>query len=183
MIKAIAFDFVGVFVKENDFILDSTERLLESKFGLLNTDEEFFQWAENETKLPEEELRQKVKHIIQNIYDLREPDIFTKLPNIKFSTATNHLSYLDGWFKTLPISNYFQYLVNSAVIGAQKPEKKFYEILANTLKEEPKNILFIDDNAENCLRAGEFGLKVIHFQREETLSDVILERLKPKLKR
>lgn len=177
MIKAVAFDFGGVFLKENDFVLDSIEQILERKFGTINFDNDFFQWAQVETKLPKMILERKVKHIIENIYDLREPDIFSKLPKLKFSTATNHLSYLDKWFKTLPISSNFQYFVNSAIVKAQKPNKQFYEILVKTMDEQPENILFIDDSEENCSSASACGLQTLHFQKEKLLSDEILKRL------
>lgn len=178
MIKAVAFDFVGVFVRENDFLLDPVEQVLESKFGNINFDDDFIQWAQVETKLSKPVIEQKIKHIIENIYDLREPEIFSKLPKLKFSTATNHLSYLDTWFRTLPISNNFQYFVNSAVVKAQKPEKRFYDILVDTLDEPPENILFVDDNEGNCLGAKACGLEVLHYDRTSKLSDKILERLK-----
>lgn len=177
MINAIAFDFVGVFVRENDFVLDPIEQILERKFGTINLDNEFFQWAQVETKLSKVVIEQKVKHIIDNIYDLRESDIFSKLPKLKFSTATNHLSYLDNWFKTLPISNNFQYFVNSAVVKAQKPDKEFYGILVKTLSEKPESVLFIDDNLENCEEAKRCGLETLHYDRTNKLSNEILERL------
>ncbi len=153
MIKAVAFDFVGVFIKEIDFPLDPVEHLLESKFGLLNTDEEFFDWAIRETGLNTLDIESRVKYIIDNLYQVRDPDIFDKLPKLKFATATNHLSYTDDWFKKLPISKNFGYFVNSATIGYQKPEPEFYQTLVNIVQEKPEDILFIDDKAENCVSA------------------------------
>lgn len=175
LIKAVAFDFVGVFVKETDFALDPVEQLLESKFGILNTDGAFFSWATLETGLTKEALEEKVRHVVFNLYRVREPDIFLKLPKLKFSTATNHLSYIDDWFKGQNISRYFDYYVNSAKIGFQKPESDFYRVLVETLDEPPGEILFVDDNAENCQGAENFGLKVLHYKRETTLSEEILK--------
>lgn len=177
IIKAIAFDFVGVFVRENDFSLDSVEQVLERKFGVINTDEAFFKWATEETGLSREILEQKVKHIVQNLYDIREPDIFEKLPKLKFSTATNHLSYLDEWFKTTLVSKHFDFSVNSANIGFQKPEMAFYSTLIKVIGEAQENILFLDDNLENCIVAEKSGLKTVHFQRGMVLSDTILKAL------
>ena len=177
MIKAVAFDFVGVFVKENSFPLDAVEQVLERKFGVINTDEAFLKWATVETGLSREILEQKVKHIVQNLYDIREPDIFNKLPKLKFSTATNHLSYLDEWFKTIPVSKYFDFLVNSANIGFQKPEMAFYNTLIKVISEAPEDILFLDDDLENCVAAEKSGLKTVHFQRGMVLSATIFKEL------
>ncbi len=177
LIKAVAFDFVGVFIKETDFALDSIEQVLESKFGILNTDEAFFSWATLETGLVKEALEEKVKHIVFNLYQIREPDIFSKLPRLKFSTATNHLSYIDDWFKGQSVSKYFDYYVNSAKIGFQKPEPDFYRVLVETIDEPPGEILFVDDNAENCKGAEKYGLKVLHYTRENILSEEILKRI------
>ena len=165
---------VGVFIKENDFELDSLEQLFENRFGTINSDKEFYDWAQKETLLHHDEIECKVKHIIDNIYDIREPDIFSKIPKLKFFTATNHLSYFDVWFKTLPISGNFKYFVNSAVVNAQKPEAKFYEILTNAIDEKPNDILFIDDNDINCYEAKKFGLNILKFDRNTVLSEEIL---------
>jgi len=177
MIRAIAFDFVGVFIKETHFPLDPVEQLLESKFGLLNTDEVFFDWAVGETGLSKGGIESKVKHIIDNIYQVREPDIFDKLPKLKFATATNHLSYIDGWFKKLPISKNFGYFVNSATIGCQKPESEFYKALVDIVQEKPEDILFIDDKAENCVSAEKCGLKTLIYDRSIPLREAILNSL------
>ncbi len=177
MTKAIAFDFVGVLGKENDFQLDPIEDKLERKFGILNQDKDFINWAVQETGLSKEGVWNKVKYIIDNIYDLREPDLFEKLPNLKYSTATNHLSYLQEWIKNQPIAKHFDYFVNSALIGYEKPQEEFYKTLAETIQEEPENILFIDDKIENCKTAEEFGMQTIHYTQSAPLSEIILKTL------
>jgi HAD superfamily hydrolase (TIGR01509 family) len=177
VIKAVAFDLVGVLLRENNFVLDPVEAKLEKKFGVINTDAEFYAWAQTEMGSPRDVLEQKVKHIIDNIYDLREPNLFDKLPKLKFSLATNSLSYHIKWFRTLPIAKNFQFLVNSAEFKTQKPEKKFYEILINLLAEKPENILFVDDIEDNCLGAKMAGLQTLHFLGNNSLSKEILRVL------
>lgn len=174
MIKAIAFDFVGVFVKENDFELTPVQQVIERKFGILNSDKQFIEWCKKETGLSQQEIETNVRFIISHIYEIREPDIFAKLPKMKFSTATNHLSYLDTWFKTLDISKQFGFFVNSATIGYEKPRLDFYKILTETIGEKPSEILFIDDNKENCTGAEQVGLQVLHLKKGMCLSEEIL---------
>lgn len=177
MIKAIAFDFVGVFVKENDFELTPVQEVMERKFGVLNTDKQFLDWCKNETGLSQKEIETSVKFIISHIYDIREPDIFLKLPKLKFSTATNHLSYLDIWFKTLEISKQFDYFVNSANIGFEKPNLDFYKTLTKTIGENSSEILFIDDNYDNCIGGEKAGLQILHFKKGMILSKEILRTI------
>lgn len=107
MITTIAFDFVGVFLKENDLALDPVEQILERMFGVINNDEDYFIWAQKETGLTEKEIEKKTVHIIENLYEIREPEIFQKLPKLKISSATNHLSYMDIWFKKKDIAKHF----------------------------------------------------------------------------
>lgn len=178
MIKAIAFDLVGVLVKENDYFLNPIEQKLESGFGKYNFDATYFAWAKAETELPLPELEMRVRHIINHIYDLRETGIFEKLPSLRFCLATNHLSFVRKWFISLPISRHFETFVISAEIGYQKPENKFYVTIVDKLGMKPAEILFIDDHLENCQGAAKLGFQTLHFQNHRELSREILDRLR-----
>ncbi len=173
-VNAIAFDLVGVLVKENDCPLSVIERLLESKFGLINFDDDYYKWATEQTGLSKGKIEFLIKGIINEIYEIRELDIFRKLPELKFALATNHLSVVDGWVSKQKIFNNFYCFVNSAKIGFQKPEKEFYIKLSKELKERPENILFVDDDVENIKGAKNAGFKVLHYDGKSILSEEIV---------
>ena len=87
-IKAIAFDLGGVLIKEKDINLSPLEEILEKQFGNLNTKKSFFDWAIKETNLSKEEIENSVKRIISIIYQIKEPDLFQKIPKFRFFIAT-----------------------------------------------------------------------------------------------
>ena len=51
----------------------------------------------------------------------------------------------------------FDYVYLSFEVGMKKPDKKIYEYVLHDLNIEPENILFIDDDSDNILRAKECG--------------------------
>ena len=177
-IKAIAFDLGWVVIKENDFSLSETAQILENKFGKINNNDDFYNWATKETNLSKEEIKNIVEEIIENIYELREVDIFEHLPKIKLAIASNHLSAMNKWLDKAKIKDNFDCILISADIGLEKPNKEFYERLILELKEKPEDILFIDDNAENIEGAKQVGLSVLHYDRSKSLTNEILNYLK-----
>lgn len=51
----------------------------------------------------------------------------------------------------------FDYVYLSFEVGIRKPDRKIYEYVLHDLNIEPQNILFIDDDSNNILRAKECG--------------------------
>ncbi len=177
-IKAIAFDLGWVLIKENDYPLSETAQILEKQFGNINTNDEYYNWAIKETNLSKEEIKNIVEEIIENIYELREADIFEHLPKVKLAIASNHLSAINKWIDKTNLRDRFNCILISADIGIEKPNKEFYERLILELKEKPEDILFIDDNAENIEGAKQVGLSVLHYDRSKSLINEILNYLK-----
>lgn len=178
-IKVIAFDLGGVLVKENDYQLTETEEILEKQFGKINTNDEYFSWATKELGVPFSEIEGIVARIIENIYELREPDIFERLPKIKLAVASNHLSLMNNWFDKNSLRSKFDYILISGDVGLEKPDRKFYEKLIEGLKESPEDILFIDDKKENIEGASMAGLSTLLYDdRSKNLTNEILNYLK-----
>lgn len=177
-IKAIAFDLGWVLIRENDYPLSETAQILEKQFGNINTNDEYYNWAIKETNLSKEEIKNTIKDIVENIYELREPDIFEHLPKVKLAIASNQLSHINEWIAKSGIKDKFDCILISADIGIEKPNKEFYERLILELKEKPEDILFIDDNAENIEGAKQVGLSVLHYDRSKNLINEILNYLK-----
>ena len=177
-IKAIAFDLGGVLIKENNYSLWEIAQILEKKFGKINNDKEYYERATKETNLSEKEVRKVVEKTIENIYDLREPEIFNSLPNIKLAIASNHLSTIWKWIDKIWIRPKFDCILISGNIGIEKPHREFYERLILELKEKPENILFIDDNVENIKGAEAVWLRTLHYDRLKNLTVEVLNRLR-----
>lgn len=177
MIKAIAFDLIGVLIREKDVPLTEIEALLESRFGVINFDDDYYAWATKETGLDKAAIVALIARIANKRYEIREPDLFVHLPPLKFSTATNHVSAIDDWFRQQPIGRYFRYFVNSGRLGLAKPDLKFYRELLKVLGEQPEDILFVDDKLENIEGARAAGLSALHCTREMILGKGILEAI------
>lgn len=178
-IKVIAFDLGGVLVKENDYQLPEAEEILEKQFGNINTNDEYFSWATQELNLPITKIEEMVKDIVENIYELRESDIFDKLPKVKFAVASNHLSFMNNWFDETGLRSKFDYILISGDVGLEKPDRRFYEKLIEELGEKPEDILFIDDRKENIDGASTAGLSTLLYDdRSKSLTNEILNYLK-----
>lgn len=180
-IKAIAFDLVGVLLKENIYPLSPQEQILEKQFGNINFDHKFYSWATKKLNTSQDHIRQMVQNIISNIYELRNPEILPKIsfefPSIKLAIASNHISAIKLWIDKKGIRHYFHTIVISAEVGAEKPDPKFYEILVQRLGERPDGILFIDDLALNVDGAKRIGLLAIPYKRTEDLLTEIKRHL------
>ena len=180
-IKAIAFDFGGVLVRENDYPLSEIAQILEKSWGNIapiNNNEEYYSWAVKFTGLPKNELEKITKEIVENIYELRDPDIFQYISGFKFAIASNHLSAVHSWLDISKVKNKFDYILISSDIGVGKPKKEFFEKLALGLNEKAENILFIDDEIENIEAAGKLGFLVLHYDNSKDLREEILKYVK-----
>jgi HAD superfamily hydrolase (TIGR01509 family) len=164
-------------MEENEYPLSAIEKILKEKFEKINTNEAYYKRAQKATNLPEEEIKDMVDDIIANIYDMREYDIFDRLPKIKMVIASNHLSAINTWIDTMELREKFDYILISADSGVEKPTKEFFEKLIGELKEKPENILFIDDSKENIEAAQKMGLSVLQYDRSKNLTQEVLKKL------
>lgn len=177
MVKAIAFDLARVFVKVRAVELNSTEKSLSDVFDYKVGNKLFWDWAEETTGLERRELERISWDTINKIYEVREADIFSKLPKLKFATASNHISMIKDWLRKEGIYDKFFCHVVSEDIHCMKPSSKFYEVLIERLGEKPEDILFVDDKEDNIEGAKRLGLRTLRYRGEKSLSESILEAL------
>jgi len=87
------------------------------------------------------------------------------------SDQTNWLDELDArdnFFRQ------FDYVFNSYHMGKSKKDPSHFKDVVRILKIEIQKALFIDDDAGNCERAKQAGLKVIHYRdREQFLGELV----------
>ncbi len=178
MIKAVAFDLARVFIDVKNIPLSSVEKLLLMTFDYKVGDELFWDWAEKETGIQRKKLEEISRNTINKIYRVREPDIFEKLPKLKFATASNHISMIKDWLKKENVYDKFFCHVISQDIHFMKPSFEFYKILIEKLAEKPEEILFVDDKEENVEGAKEAGLKTLLYDGQIPLSESILKVIK-----
>lgn len=180
MIKAIALDLVGVYLREKSIELTATEKEIESNFGLHGKDSQFIQYISKHTGKTPEEAAAATRQLIERLYEIREPDLFSKLPTLSFAIATSHQTYILDWLKTKPETLAFNYAISTGETGLTKADPLFFRTLSERICVEPNEVLFIDDHLDNCRVAQSIGMRVHYFQPGEVLSDVILSALSGK---
>ncbi len=92
----------------------------------------------------------------------------------KLAICTNNVREWEArWRAMLPVDEIFDVVVDSAFVGARKPERRIYEITLERLGTAPEATLFIDDVELNCQAARELGMKAIHFRTTDQAIDAI----------
>ncbi len=86
----------------------------------------------------------------------------------KMAICTNNVREWEAmWRAKLPVDEIFEVVVDSAFVGARKPEPRIYEITLERLGVEAGAAVFIDDIELNCQAAAELGLTAVWFQSSE----------------
>ncbi|MCX6705521.1 MAG: HAD-IA family hydrolase [Candidatus Woesebacteria bacterium] len=176
-IKAVAFDLARVFINVKNVKLNPVEKSLSEVFDYMVGNQSYWDWAREKTGLSKKELVKISWDTINKIYELREPDIFEKLPKLKFATASNHVSMIKDWLKEKGVYYKFYCHIISEDIHFMKPSRQFYEVLIERLGEKPEDVLFVDDKKENIEEAKSFGLKTLLYDGQKLLSESILEAI------
>ncbi|MFN8162735.1 MAG: HAD family phosphatase [Solirubrobacterales bacterium] len=71
------------------------------------------------------------------------------------------------WRSMLPVDEIFETIVDSAFVGARKPEARIYEVTLEKVGMPSEACLFIDDVLHNCEGAREAGMSAVHFRDTE----------------
>jgi len=75
--------------------------------------------------------------------------------------------------KSFPSLSTFEHLIYSCDYGSIKPELAIYRICLQLLKSAPRDILYLDDRAENVEAAARLGINSVLFDTvEKTASRV-----------
>ena len=177
MIKIIAFDLVGVLVREIDFPLNEIESKIERLFGPNKSDDEFFSLVkQNIIQASDDEIINISNKIITSIYEIKFSLDNLKLlkekyPDVKLIVATNHLSFIHDYIlKTF--GSIFDKIYISANMNAIKPDKEFYTKILSDLNISPKEMLFLDDSERNIIGANQCNINTIRVTKE---SDILNE--------
>ena len=156
MIKVIAFDLVGVLVKEKDIKLTNKEEKLERLFGDNYSDLDYIK-ASKEIINNELNIIKTTKGVINKLYEIKHKDLFKIIKekyNIKIIIATNHVSYVKEYILNNLDNNYLDDIIISAEINKStssplntscslSPAPQWVEIVLTTLSLSPKNIYLL----------------------------------------
>lgn len=179
MIKVIAFDLVGVLLKENSFILDEKQDKLERTFGKEMTDEDVINYGLTIGFNSEDEVRDGINYIVSNIYDIKYNPIMLKqiYPELKLLVASNHIKAINNLLEK-EFENIFDDILISNYVNAFKPNSNFYEKLIEMSKVSPSEILFLDDNIDNIKGAEKLGIKTLLVNKNDNIHENIIKILK-----
>ena len=179
MIKVIAFDLVGVLLKENSFVLDEKHDKLERTFGKEISDEDVIKYGLTIGFNSEDEVIKAMEYIVSNIYDIKYNPIMIKqiYPDLKLLVASNHIKVINNLLEK-EFKNVFDDILISNYENLYKPNSNFYEKLIEISKVKPNEILFLDDNIDNIKGAEKLGIKTLLVNKNDNIHENIIKILK-----
>lgn len=176
MIKVIAFDLVGVLVREKDIELNEIESKIERLFGPNISDLEYLEKAK---LIFSGDIISITKDLVNKLYEVKDKNLINKIkkdfPNIKIVIATNHVSFIRDFIEK-------EFIVDDIIISSDvnmiKPNSCFYNYLLDKYKIEASELLFLDDNVENIDGAYKLGINTIKVDKNTNIYEEILHKIK-----
>jgi epoxide hydrolase-like predicted phosphatase len=88
-----------------------------------------------------------------------------KASGLTMAMLTNNVREWEPlWRSMLPVDEIFETIVDSAFVGARKPEARIYELTLERIRIAAGSCLFIDDLLVNCEGAEAAGMRAVHFR-------------------
>ncbi|HEX5565617.1 MAG TPA: HAD-IA family hydrolase [Streptomyces sp.] len=87
--------------------------------------------------------------------------------------VTNASLELDDDLAAMGVADLADHVVNSALVGAAKPDRRMYEIAVGRAGVPARRCLFVDDRPENVGAAVALGMSGLHYRRPEDLRAVL----------
>jgi len=182
-IKAIAFDFWGVFaeikppmyqyLKKHNISADNYSKeihklIIKHDINKI-TEKQFLQECSKllGIKIPYPECSYTYKRnslnkdLIKIIKKLKEKYKIALLTN-------NNEEYCEEYLFKPKLDKLFDIMVISYLVGYRKPDPKIYQILIKRLKLKPEEILFVDDDPTKLTSAESLGIKTLVYKGKET---------------
>lgn len=87
-----------------------------------------------------------------------------RVRGLKMAICTNNVREWEPlWRAKLPVDEIFEVVVDSAFVGARKPDPEIYTITLERLGVDAAEALFVDDVDVNCDAARAAGMHAVHF--------------------
>ena len=96
-------------------------------------------------------------------------------PGLRMALCTNNVrEWEPRWRAMIPVDELFEAVIDSAFVGARKPEPRIYEIVLERLGGvAPEACLLLDDFEVNCEGARALGMHAVRFaSTEQAIADV-----------
>jgi len=192
MIKALIFDFGGVFDNGNGF--SGFKDRYAGKFDLTPEEfrsvlmkfwrparlseiscQEFWDGIVGDLGCKPEYIKSLLREYV--VYNKEMVEFVRSLKGrYKLAILSNHIS---DWFESsigeLGLEDVFDVIVTSYEVGMAKPDKKIYVETARRLCVKPEECVFIDDQENNIPPAEELGMKAILFRDNGQLKKELRE--------
>ena len=168
MIKAVLLDFYGVIQTDNLLIwIDKLEpqfpelrATADDICRRLDLDEitldQYYEELAVAANMSTEQAKQEMEAEVAVNTPLLEFTDEVRSKGINVSVLSNDGSSLRGYIEELGIDHHFDQIFVSGELGMMKPDQRIYQHVANQLKLDPSEILFVDDkqsNVDGAIRA------------------------------
>lgn len=141
------------------------------------SEEEYFKGLFSEQNL-EPRTNEAIEYIKSKNYAFQDVLDFVKIlaKNYRILAFTNEIKEAAEFrIDKFNLTDYFEKILISSVIGYEKYDKEAFEYLVNYLGINPEEIIFIDNSQEYIDRAKEVGINGILFENLEKLKDDLKE--------
>ncbi|MFD4906285.1 HAD-IA family hydrolase [Kitasatospora purpeofusca] len=88
--------------------------------------------------------------------------------------VTNATLWLEEDLAALGLADLAEDVVNSARVGAAKPDPAIYRVAAERAGVAERQCLFVDDSATNVAAAGRLGMAAVHFREPADLARALV---------
>ncbi len=190
MIKAIIFDFGGVFSNYGSFApfvketaskynkdQDEFYKILRKNYQSARINEisgeQFWKNVAKYLGIGSKQLRKECRSFFGFNEEVKKLAVKLK-KRYKLGILSNHI---EDWFNLEIKKHKLKDLMDAIVVSYEekmfKPNKAFYLIITKRLNIKPKECIFIDDQLPNLKSADELGMKVVHFKNiSQTIEDL-----------
>jgi len=97
-------------------------------------------------------------------------DLLLALPaELRVGLLSNNYPVISNYLRAEESFDRFDAAVFSNEVGVKKPDPRAFELALSALGLEPREVLFVDDNAENIAAAAALGLRTHLFSEPEGL--------------
>lgn len=98
-------------------------------------------------------------------------------PCFKTALLSNASPQLMELLAQLGVTDAFDEIVISGVVGVQKPDPAIYRIVLDRLDLAPAETIFVDDFVQNIQAAEQLGMHTLHFQQDTDWRSELSQRL------
>ena len=109
------------------------------------------------------------EEVVRFIRDLR--------PRFKTALLSNASPRLHELLDALEVTDLFDVIVVSGVVGVQKPDPAIYRLVLKRLGLRPAETIFVDDFTRNIEVAQELGMETLHFRAGMKWREELANRL------